>query len=63
MYGDGKIVIEKITIYDTKVFLVEMRLDLKKNFGLLSLEQPCLKPVKPFFYLCQYNFIYSFGKS
>lgn len=49
MYGDGKIVIEKITIYDTKVFLVEMRLDLKKIFGLLSLEQPCLKPVKPFF--------------
>ena len=49
MYGDGKIVIEKITIYDTKVFLVEMRLDLKKNFGLLSLEQPCLNQSNHFF--------------
>ena len=49
MYGDGKIVIEKITIYDTKVFLVEMRLDLKKNIWFAVIRTTLFKTSQTIF--------------
>ena len=51
MYGDGKIVIEKITIYDTKVFLVEMRLDLKKNIWFAVIRTTLFKTSQTIFFI------------
>ena len=51
MYGDGKIAIEKITIYDTKVFLVEMRLDLKKNIWFAVIRTTLFKTSQTIFFI------------
>lgn len=51
MYGDGKIAIENKTIYDTKVFLVEMRLDLKKNIWFAVIRATLFKTSQTIFFI------------